>query len=77
MTQADLKIFDREVEEGLFSHPKIKKAAVIDVPHERWGETIKPVVVKESGVELREDEVIEFCKQHMESYKKSTSMVFF
>jgi acyl-CoA synthetase (AMP-forming)/AMP-acid ligase II len=77
MTQTDLKIFDREVEESLFSHPKIKKTAVIDVSHERWGEIIKPVVVKESRVELREDEVIEFCKQQMESYKRPTSMVFF
>ena len=69
-------VYSREVEEVLFSHPNIKEAAVIGVPHKRWGETIKAVIVKEKGAELREEEVIEFCKQHMASYKKPTSVVF-
>ena len=69
-------VYSREVEGVLFSHPNIKEAAVIGVPHKRWGETIKAVIVKEKGAELREEEVIEFCKQHMASYKKPTSVVF-
>jgi fatty-acyl-CoA synthase len=49
---------------------------VIGVPHERWGETIKAIVVKRKGADLTEKEAIDFCRQHLASYKKPTSVDF-
>jgi len=69
-------VYSREVEEALLRHPGVEEAAVIGVPHERWGETIKAIVVKKKGTELTEQELIEFCKQHIASYKKPTSIDF-
>ena len=69
-------VYSREVEEALLRHPDVEEAAVIGVPHERWGETIKAIVVKKKGTALTEQELIDFCKQHIASYKKPTSINF-
>ncbi len=69
-------VYSREVEEVLLHHPDILEVAVIGMPHERWGETIKAIVVKRKGAHLTEQEVIDFCRQHLASYKKPTSVDF-
>ncbi len=69
-------VYSREVEEALLRHPDIHEVAVIGVPHERWGETIKAIVVTKRGARLEEQEVIDFCRQHLASYKKPTSVDF-
>jgi acyl-CoA synthetase (AMP-forming)/AMP-acid ligase II len=69
-------VYSREVEEVLLRHPGVEEAAVIGVPHERWGETIRAVVVEKEGAEIDEQELIDFCKTQMASYKKPTSVVF-
>ena len=69
-------IYPAEVEETLYRHPKILEAAVIGVHDEQWGEAVKAVVVPKPGETLTEDEVIDFCKQHLASYKKPTSVDF-
>ena len=69
-------VYSREVEEALLRHPGVEEAAVIGVPHERWGETIKAIVVKKKGTDLTEQELIDFSKQHIASYKKPTSIDF-
>jgi acyl-CoA synthetase (AMP-forming)/AMP-acid ligase II len=69
-------VYSREVEKALLRHPHVVEAAVIGVPHKRWGETIKAIVVKGKGAELTEEELIDFCRQHIASYKKPTSVDF-
>jgi acyl-CoA synthetase (AMP-forming)/AMP-acid ligase II len=69
-------VYSREVEDVLLRHPAVEEAAVIGVSHERWGETIKAIVVGKMGVEIEEQELIDFCKAQMASYKKPTSVVF-
>jgi len=64
------------VEEVLFKHPKILEAAVIGVHDEQWGESVKAVVVTKPGESLTEEEVIEFCKDRLASYKKPRSVDF-
>ena len=49
---------------------------IIGIPDEKWGETIKAVVVPKAGLDLTESEVIDFCKAHLASYKKPTSVAF-
>jgi len=69
-------IYSREVEEVLYTHPAILEAAVVGVPDEKWGESVKAVVVLKGGGEASEEEIIEFCKEHLASYKKPRSVEF-
>lgn len=69
-------IYPREIEEILYTHPKILEAAVIGVPDKMWGESVKAVVVLKSGEEMSEKEVIEFCKTNLAGYKKPRSVNF-
>lgn len=69
-------IYPAEVENVLHKMPGISEAAVIGVPDETWGETVKAVVVLKEGKPLSEREIIEFVKEHLASYKKPTSVDF-
>lgn len=69
-------IYPAEVEDVLYKHPKILEAAVIGVHDDQWGESVKAIVVPKRGETLTEEEVIEFCKQNLASYKKPKSVDF-
>lgn len=72
----DENIYPAEVEEVLYSHPSILEAAVIGVPHEKWGETVKAVVVLKKEASATAEEIMEYCKGRLSSYKKPTSVDF-
>jgi acyl-CoA synthetase (AMP-forming)/AMP-acid ligase II len=65
-----------EVEDAIFSHPDVAEVAVIGVPDERWGETIKALVVKAEGSALTERELIDYVKGKVARYKAPTSVEF-
>jgi fatty-acyl-CoA synthase len=65
-----------EVEDCVFSHPAVAAVAVIGVPHEKWGETIKALVVKVDSATVTEAEIIAHCKQRLAGYKAPTSVEF-
>jgi acyl-CoA synthetase (AMP-forming)/AMP-acid ligase II len=69
-------IYPREIEEVLYHHPKIQEVAVIGVPDPIWGESVKTFVVLKKGQGMREEEVVEYCKKHLASYKKPKSVEF-
>ena len=69
-------IYPAEIEEVLFSHPKILECAVIGVHDEEWGESVKAIVVCKQGESMTGEEVVEYCKQHLASYKKPKSVDF-
>ena len=65
-----------EVEDALFSHPSVVEVAVIGVPHEKWGETPKGLVVLADNAQTTETELIEFCRDRLAHYKCPTSVEF-
>ncbi|WP_033348598.1 AMP-binding protein [Kitasatospora aureofaciens] len=66
-----------EVEDCLYGHPAVAEAAVIGVPHEKWGETVKALVVLRDGQgTVTEAELIAHCKQRLAGYKSPTSVEF-
>ena len=69
-------IYPREIEEILYSHPRIEDAAIVGVPDSLWGESVKAFVVLKKGETLTEAEVVEYCKTHLASYKKPKSVEF-
>ncbi|CCQ92360.1 AMP-dependent synthetase and ligase [[Clostridium] ultunense Esp] len=69
-------IYPREVEEVLLRHPAVQEVCVFGVPDSEWGEAVKAVVVRKPGKSVREGDLIEFCKNHLASYKKPKSVEF-
>jgi acyl-CoA synthetase (AMP-forming)/AMP-acid ligase II len=65
-----------EVEDAIFSHPDVAEVAVIGVPDEKWGETIKALVVKAEGSDLTEPELIDYVKSKVARYKAPSSVEF-
>ena len=69
-------IYPREIEEVLVRHPAVREVAVIGVPDKDWGESVKAVVSTIPGTEVHEQQLIDFCKEHIASYKKPKSIDF-
>ena len=62
-------VYPTEIEEILYKHPAILEAAVIGVPHEKWGEVGKAVIVLKPGEKLTEEEVLEYLSSKLAKYK--------
>ncbi|MYL50304.1 long-chain-fatty-acid--CoA ligase [Halobacillus litoralis] len=62
-------IYPREVEEVLYEHSEIQEAVVVGVPDPYRGETVKAFIVKKQGSEITEDELNEYCRKNIASYK--------
>ncbi len=63
-----------EVEDVLFSHPAVAEVAVIGVPHDKWGETVKALVVLTPGAAATEAELIAYTRDKLAHYKCPTSV---
>ncbi len=69
-------IYPREVEEVIARHPGVAEVAVIGVPDPKWGEAVKALVVPRAGERLAAEELVDFCRANMASYKKPQSVEF-
>jgi len=70
------KVFPVEVEEVLLENPNIAEACVIGVPDEKWGESIRAVVVLKEGKSVSEAEIIKSVEGKVAGFKKPRSVVF-
>ncbi len=62
-------IYPREIEEFLYTHPKISDIQVYGVPDRKYGEQVMAAVVLKGGMTLTEEEVQEFCRGRIANYK--------
>ena len=62
-------VYPVEVEEALARHPAIDQVAVIGVPDERWGETVKALIVPRPGAAAQTEELVAFLREQLAAYK--------
>ena len=65
-----------EVEDIIFQHPAVREVAVIGVPDDKWGETIKALVVLRDTDAASEADIVSFCRERMAHFKCPTSVEF-
>lgn len=65
-----------EVEQTIYRHPKVLECAVVGIPHEKWGESPKAFVTLKPGETMTEQELIEFCQEHMARFKAPCAVDF-
>jgi len=66
-------IYPAEIENVLMKHDQISDVAIIGVPDDRWGETVKAIVTR-SDESLSEEAIISYCRQHLAHYKCPSSV---
>ena len=66
----------REIEDHLSTHPAILEAAVVGVPDPEWGESLRAFIVLREHQRLSENEVIEYCREHLADYKRPRKVTF-
>ena len=69
-------VYSREVEEVLYTHPAIFEAAVIGIPDPFWVESVHALVVLRDDAAATEKSIIQFCREHLSSYKAPKSIEF-
>jgi acyl-CoA synthetase (AMP-forming)/AMP-acid ligase II len=70
-------VYPTEVEEVVSKHPAVFDVAVVGVPHDKWGEAVKAVVILKEGQKATEHEIIDHCAQKgMASFKRPKSVDF-
>jgi long-chain acyl-CoA synthetase len=69
-------VYPKDVEEVLFTHPKVALAAVVGLPDPHTGEKIKAFIQLRPGMQATEEEILEFCKEKMTGYKRPRSVEF-
>ena len=69
-------VFSTEVEKVLHGHPDVVEAAVVGVPHERWGEAVVAAVVARAGSSTAESALLDHCRAHLGSHQVPKRIVF-
>jgi len=71
-----VNIYPAEIEATLAAHPAILDVAVIGVPDDHWGESVKAVVSLRPGMSASAVDLIAFCAERLADYKKPRSVDF-
>lgn len=64
------------VEAQLHEHPQVAKAAVIGLPHDRWGEAVTAVVVRHPGATITEGELERWARERLAGFESPKAVVF-
>jgi long-chain acyl-CoA synthetase len=68
--------YPREVEEVLYTHPKVALAAVVGIPDPQSGEAVKAFIQLTPGATATEEDIIDFCRERLAGYKRPRSVEF-
>ncbi|QRP43704.1 AMP-binding protein [Amycolatopsis sp. FDAARGOS 1241] len=71
---AGFKVWPREVEDVLYTHPAVREAAVVGVPDAYRGETVKAYVSPAPGAQPDPDELVAYCRERLAAYKYPRSV---
>lgn len=69
-------VYPTEVERVLYEHPAVYEAAVVGVPDEEWGESLKAVVVLKGGESAAAEDILQFCSRRLPGFKRPRSVDF-
>jgi len=69
-------ISPEEVENVLYSHPRIEEAAVIGVPDPEWGQQPRAIVALKKGETASQEEIMEYCRSRLAGFKRPRSVIF-
>jgi acyl-CoA synthetase (AMP-forming)/AMP-acid ligase II len=69
-------IYPAEIEDSLLRHPKVADVGVIGYADEKWGESVKAILVAKQGEELTEKELIDWCQGKIGRFKIPKQVVF-
>ncbi|MCP4367715.1 MAG: long-chain fatty acid--CoA ligase, partial [Deltaproteobacteria bacterium] len=69
-------VYPREVEDILFTNPKVAIAAVVGIPDNKGGEMVKAFIQLKPGEKATKEEILDFCKENMAGYKRPKSVEF-
>ncbi|MFH1153615.1 MAG: long-chain fatty acid--CoA ligase [Pseudomonadota bacterium] len=69
-------VYPRDVEDILYTHPKVELVAVVGLPDEKSGEKVKAYIKLKPGQTVTEEEMKDFCKEHMAGYKRPRIIEF-
>ena len=62
-------IYPREIEEFLYTHPKVSDIQVYGVPDKKYGEQVMAAIILKKGMKMTEEEVRDFCRNKIANYK--------
>jgi len=69
-------IYPKEIEEVVYRHPAVREAAVVGLPDKVWGEEVAAFIVLRDQASLTEDDLINYCKEHLADYKCPRKVFF-
>ena len=69
-------IYPKEVEDVLQRHPQVSEAAVVGVPDEHWGESLKALIILNNGQKVSEEDIFNYCADNLADYLKPKSVEF-
>ena len=72
------KVYPSEIETALTSHEGIMDCAALGIPDDKWGELVTAFVIPDEKYKgkITEEELINYCKEHLSSYKRPKKIIF-